>query len=94
MNTSLEEFKEQFRILAGVSKPHVAVNNGNVTFTKICEVTKKPYILTVTVLQYTRWKQERESIQNVFPELSSEQREFLTSGTTPKEWDKLWEHQQ
>jgi hypothetical protein len=31
-----------------------------------------------------------ELIQNVMPELSPEEREFLISGITPKEWDEYY----
>lgn len=33
------------------------------------------------------WKQSRKPIQNVFPSLSAEQREFLMTGSTAQEWD-------
>jgi len=31
-----------------------------------------------------------ELVQNVFPTLSAEEREFLISGITPKEWSDLF----
>lgn len=31
-----------------------------------------------------------EHIQNVFPELTPAQREFLITGTTQEEWDEMW----
>jgi hypothetical protein len=37
-----------------------------------------------------RWKQEGEPIQRVFPELSTEDRERLISGTCPKCWDSMF----
>lgn len=38
-------------------------------------------------LKFPRLK--KELIQNVFPELSAEEREFLISGITPEEWETL-----
>lgn len=31
-----------------------------------------------------------ELVQNVFPELSADEREFLISGITPEEWNKAF----
>jgi hypothetical protein len=44
--------------------------------------------LPVTQRQLARWE-EGELIQNVFPNLTSDQREFLLTGCTASEWDKL-----
>jgi hypothetical protein len=46
--------------------------------------------LDITQEQMDRWQSGRELIQNVFPHLSPEQREFLMSGATPEEWDELF----
>ena len=43
--------------------------------------------LDVTPKQLTRYKQGNELIQNVFPNLSAEHREFIMTGITPEEWD-------
>lgn len=45
--------------------------------------------LPVTQHQMDRWE-AGELIQNVMPNLTAEQREFLISGTTPAEWDRLF----
>jgi len=42
--------------------------------------------LPVTQEQLDRWKKGRELIQNVFPHLTKEQREFLMTGYTPADW--------
>ena len=44
--------------------------------------------LPVTSQQIGRWI-NGELIQNVMPELSVEQREFLKTGILPEEWDKM-----
>jgi len=46
--------------------------------------------LDITQEQMDRWQKGGELIQNVFPHLSPEQREFLMSGATPEEWDRLF----
>jgi len=43
--------------------------------------------LPVTQEQLDRWQKGRELIQDVFPHLSPDQREFLMTGTTPEEWN-------
>ena len=41
--------------------------------------------LNVTSEQVQRW-QEGELVQNVFPHLNPDEREFLMTGITPEEW--------
>lgn len=45
--------------------------------------------LPITVEQYNRW-QDGELIQNVMPELSDDQREFLISGLMPGEFEIIF----
>ena len=45
--------------------------------------------LPVTEEQIKRWE-DGEHIQNVMPELSADQREFLITGITAEEWDELF----
>jgi hypothetical protein len=61
------------------------------------EITKKSLLtgkvhtmwLPITQHQLDMWE-GGELIQNVMPELSPEEREFLISGITPKEWDEYY----
>jgi hypothetical protein len=46
--------------------------------------------LNITSEQLSRIEEGRELIQNIVPHLSSEEREFLITGITPQEWDKLF----
>lgn len=39
------------------------------------------------------WQKSGTNIQDVFPDLSPEQREFLLSGSTPQEWDELFQEE-
>jgi len=43
-------------------------------------------VLSITNAQLERWV-GGELIQDVFPDLSVDQREFLMTGITPEEWD-------
>ena len=36
------------------------------------------------------WEDSMSLVQDVFPHFTSEQREFLISGCTPEEWNKLF----
>ena len=45
--------------------------------------------LPVTSQQIKRWM-NGELIQNVMPDLSLEQREFLKTGILPEEWDAMF----
>jgi hypothetical protein len=49
--------------------------------------------LPITQDQYQEWflSNDRRMIQEVFPDLSDEQREFLLTGITPEEWAKFIE---
>lgn len=45
--------------------------------------------IDITYEQYMRWFNNGELIQNVMPELTDDEREFLVSGMTPEEWDEM-----
>lgn len=47
----------------------------------------------ITADQYRRWL-NGELIQNVMPELSDEEREFIISGCSSDEWDFLFPEEQ
>jgi hypothetical protein len=46
--------------------------------------------LDITQEQVNRW-QNGELIQNVFPHLSVDEREFLMTGIIGEEWNEYWE---
>ena len=47
--------------------------------------------LNVTPQQMDRFYGGYELTQNIFPDLSSEEREFLISGMMPSEWDSTFD---
>ena len=59
-----------------------------------CRVTKEEY--QTKKFPITDWIKYQNGllIQQALPDLSSEDREFIISGTTPKAWDMMFEEQQ
>lgn len=55
------------------------------TFTGPCVVTGKPYSVTVPAAGLFRYRYGA-SIQDAFPGLSADDREFLISGMSPEGW--------
>ena len=48
-------------------------------------------MLPITQEQVDEWVEEGTMIQNAFPWLNDNEREFLLSGATEEEWDTLFE---
>lgn len=48
--------------------------------------------LNITEEEIDRWRDGSELIQNAFPHLTADQREFLMTGIMPDEWDKAFKH--
>ena len=46
--------------------------------------------LDITQDQLNRYEFGLGLIQNIFPNLSGEEREFIKTGITPKEWEELF----
>ena len=46
--------------------------------------------INCTADQIRRYNEGQEHVQDIFPELSLEEREFLISGITPEEWDEIF----
>lgn len=59
------------------------------TFTGPCMKTGKPYSVTVPAAGLYRYHQG-VNIQDAFPDLSSEDREFLMSGYSPEGWNQIF----
>ena len=63
--------------------------NGTTTFSKACEVTGSVFKVTARDADIAAWKNGLYA-QDAFPELDADQREFIMTGYTPAEWDKLF----
>jgi hypothetical protein len=65
-------------------------NDGTVTLTGPCIVTKKEYSVTVPEVGYRQWATGNGHIQDVMPSVSKDDREFLISGTSPEGWAQMF----
>lgn len=45
--------------------------------------------LNINEEDLNRWLKGEDLIQNIFPHLTDNEREFILSGTTPEEWDEF-----
>lgn len=59
------------------------------TCSKVCPIIDELYVVTIELEQYNNWK-SGSHIQNVMPELNTNEREFLLSGMTPAMWDNIF----
>ena len=60
--------------------------------TRISDLTGKTTTmdLPVTQAQLDEYAKGIELIQNVFPYIGPQEREFIKTGITPKEWDEVF----
>lgn len=70
-------------VLNGIT--YIEINPGECPF-----CTKPNAKITVSVSQYNRLTNGGEHIQNVIPDVSSDDRETLISGTCPTCWNELF----
>lgn len=61
-----------------------------VTRTSIFSTARNSMVLPITVEQLTRYESGMGLIQDIFPDLTTDQREFIQSGATPEEWDAVF----
>lgn len=66
-----------------------------VTITKTSPITGRTVSmqLAITEAQYRNWKESAVLIQDAFPQLTADEREFLMTGIAPDEWGELFEQQ-
>lgn len=50
--------------------------------------------LPITLDRLERWEQSGQLVQDAFPDLTADQREFLISGMLPDEWDDAYGEEQ
>lgn len=51
---------------------------------------QRSMVLPVRQGEVEYWQRSGELIQNVFPQLDDDQREFLITGILPEEWDAMF----
>ena len=66
--------------------------DGNARVFRKCMVTNKIYEVVLKTVQLRAWivNARRIAVQEAFPFLSADGREFLQSNTTPAEWDDVF----
>lgn len=53
--------------------------------------------IAITEEEYSRIQnryENDEKIQNIIPHISAPEREFLMTGTTPKEWEEMFKYEE
>lgn len=70
----------------------IYVDNGDtMTISGRCTVSDIIYEVSIPLSQYNKWHQGYGTIQDIMPDFTDDQREFLISGLTPAEWNELCE---
>ena len=69
---------------------HIAENLVLVTKQSMLSGKTSSMALPIRQGQVDYWQQSGDLIQNVFPHLNADQREFLMTGITPDEWDSAF----
>lgn len=67
----------------------MASSNNMIQISKKCIMCNTVHYMTLDADKVKRWR-AGEKIQDVWPEMSPDEREVLISGTCPKCWDELW----
>lgn len=58
-----------------------------ITRTSVFTGIERSKEIDVTQEQLERWQSGEDLIQNIMPNLSPDDREFIMTGITPEEWD-------
>lgn len=69
-------------------KHQIKQSGDQIILSRICKITNQEYSVTITEEQYEELtSSKRRLIQEILPDFTPEQREFLISGYTPDEWN-------
>ena len=60
------------------------------TYDIACIKCGEVHHLKLDIRKFNRWRQKRENIQDVFPELSPEDRELMISQICGKCWEEMF----
>jgi len=92
--SNLKEFQAELKAMCGNDQVTRLTEEGQVTYSKICNVTDELYQVTITAEQYLRISLHNLKVQDECPELDANQREFIINGTTPTEWEEMFKDQE
>ena len=68
----------------------VEMKGEDLVLSRKCRVTDELVTLTINFKDYRRWKLKEDGVQNIFPQLTPDEREFIQTGYTKAEWEKLF----
>jgi hypothetical protein len=68
----------------------VEMKGEDLVLSRKCRVTDELVTLTINFKDYRRWKLKEDGVQNIFPQLTPDEREFIQTGYTKAEWAKLF----
>jgi len=74
----------------------IAYHKDGVEFNRISihDGKKHSMVMGLTMMQFTlglqKWLRREELIQDIFPTLDADQREFIQTGITPSEWADMF----
>jgi len=66
------------------------ITKDTVNIHKVCAVTGERYMVTVTEMEWELHKSRTALAQELWPDMTLDNREFIISALTPAEWD--WMH--
>lgn len=61
----------------------------SVLIRKPCPFCHRQYQHTFNADKYRKWKACEGNVQDIFPEYTADEREFLVTGICPECWDKM-----
>lgn len=62
----------------------------DITRTSMISGIKRTQSIGITEEQLKRWEAGEGLIQEIMPNISEDEREFILSGSTPEEWDETF----
>lgn len=62
----------------------------DITRTSMLSGIKRTQTIDITEEQLKRWESGEDLIQNIMPNLSDNDREFILTGSTPEEYDEAY----
>lgn len=72
-----------------IGKPHFFRSPTEIVAHKTCTVTGKNYSVSFPIEKLAEYESREKHIQDIFPDMTAEQREFLMTGLTPDEWNHI-----
>ena len=71
-----------------------SLKNGNVEVSGNCVITGKPHKVVVPKDGYKKFLANELLIQDCFPTVSADEREFIKSGISPEGWELIFNEEE